>query len=428
MELEMPATRPASVRRRLRSTRLSVGAKALRALRRKAELLQSTLEHIGEGCSVFDRKGRLVAWNKRFLELLDLPDNIKTETTLREILTYQAMRGDFGSVDPVRAVTQRLGKFYHDLPRDIERPSGAGRILRIERRPMPDGGVISVYSDVTETRDSEQKMVEARKQAELANHAKGEFLANMSHELRTPLNAIIGFAEMICEEVLGPLSDRKYLEYIRDIHATGLHLLSIINDVLDMSKIEAGKLELASEPVIVQQVILTSIRMIIEEANARHVEVAAKLPTEEVIILGDERAIKQVALNLLSNAIKFSKKGGRIEVRATRETTGHLLLEFEDDGIGMTDEELDHAMQPFGQCKPVSTRAESSTGLGLPITKGLVEAHGGTLSVESSVGIGTRVRIQLPALAPLIVNAGGGLIPRLSGGVARLRQPLNAEE
>jgi signal transduction histidine kinase len=153
----------------------------------------------------------------------------------------QAARGDFGRDDPSAEVAKRLEWFYRDVPTTKERVTPRGRILQISRRAMPDGAIVSVYSDVTDLRASERKLIQARSRAEMANHAKSEFLANMSHELRTPLNAIIGFSEIIAHELFGPLSNEKYLDYMKDIHQSSLHLLSIINDVLDMSKIEAGK-------------------------------------------------------------------------------------------------------------------------------------------------------------------------------------------
>ncbi len=230
-------------------------------LQEQSALLQSTLENMGEGLSVFDRHGRLIAWNTRFLELLELPPPTAT-TTLHDILSYQTQRGDFGPVDPKSDIRERIEHFYRDLPTVRERVTAAGLTLQIRRRAMPDGAVVTLYSDITERKASEQKMAQAWKEAELANQSKSDFLANMSHELRTPLNAIIGFSEVICGEFLGPMRDKKYLGYIEDIHSSGLHLLAIINDVLDMSKIEAGKLELASEIVTVQRVIAESIRMV----------------------------------------------------------------------------------------------------------------------------------------------------------------------
>jgi signal transduction histidine kinase len=365
-------------------------------VKRQNTLLQSTLENIGEGLSVFDSQGRLIAWNFRFCELLDLPADIAVGATLHDILMHQAVRGDFGGDDPEREVAKRLDLFYRDVPTTKERVLLPARTLQIRRRAMPNGAVISIYSDVTEIKASERRLIEARSQAEAANRAKGDFLANMSHELRTPLNAIIGFSEVISNELFGPIANEKYLEYIRDIHTSSLHLLSIINDVLDMSKIEAGKVELAKEVVQIQNVISEVMRMVHERARSRDIELTAQLSDENVEIWADERSMKQIFLNLLSNAIKFSKEGGQIYVRIIADQPDIAVLEIEDDGIGMSAEEQERALQPFGQAKPVTTRNYGGTGLGLPITKGLVEAHGGTLTIDSRAGYGTLVRIVLP--------------------------------
>jgi len=369
-------------------------------LKRQRELLQNTLEHIGEGLSVFDRQGRLIVWNSRFIELLDLPPDLKHGTTLQSILMRQALRGDFGDADPTETANARLELFYRDLPTELERRTLTGRILRIRRRAMPDGCIVTVYSDITESKESEHEMEQARAQAEYANRAKSEFLANMSHELRTPLNAIIGFSEVIRDEILGPLRDRTYHEYVRDINTSGQHLLSIINDVLDMSKIEAGKLELASDQVVAQAIVADAARMVGEEARQRNIQVAIKAPAEDVVLSADERAIKQIVLNLLSNAVKFSKENGAVEVRVALDQAGGLLLEFEDNGIGMTEDDLDRVMQPFAQANGGIARSHGGTGLGLPITKGLVEAHGGTLSISSSPGVGTLASVRMPIVSP----------------------------
>jgi signal transduction histidine kinase len=365
-------------------------------LKRRNLLLQSTLENIGEGLSVFDSRGRLIAWNLRFCELLDLPAELAASATLHDILTHQATRGDFGGDDPEKEVAERLDLFYRDVPTTKERVMPLGRTLQIRRRAMPNGAVISIYSDVTENKASEGRLIEARSQAEAANRAKGDFLANMSHELRTPLNAIIGFSEVISNELFGPIANEKYLEYIKDIHSSSLHLLSIINDVLDMSKIEAGKVELAKEVVQIQNVISEVMRMVHERARSRDIELTAQLSDESVEIWADERSMKQIFLNLLSNAIKFSKEGGQIYVRVVADQPDIAVLEIEDQGIGMSEEEQERALQPFGQAKPVTTRNYGGTGLGLPITKGLVEAHGGTLTIDSRAEHGTLVRIVLP--------------------------------
>src|SRR5436309_1800418 len=260
----------------------------------EARLLQSTLENIGEGLSVFDSRGRLIAWNARFCELLELPPDLPVGAPLRDILMLQAARGDFGRDDPSAEVARRLESFYRDVPTTKERATPHGRILQISRRAMPDGAIVSVYSDVTELRASERKLIQARSQAEMANHAKSEFLANMSHELRTPLNAIIGFSEIIANELFGPMGNERYLDYMKDIHKSSLHLLSIINDVLDMSKIEAGKLELSKEPLNIQNVVGEVIHMMRDRAESRGIELVTRLLEEEVEIWADERAMKQI--------------------------------------------------------------------------------------------------------------------------------------
>ena len=365
-------------------------------LARQNSLLQSTLEHMGEGLSVFDSQGRLIAWNFRFCELLDISCAFAAGATLRDLLMLQAARGDFGEAEAEAEVTRRLDLFYRDVPTTKERVTSAGRILQIRRCAMPNGAILSVYSDVTEIRASERKLIEARSQAETANRAKGDFLANMSHELRTPLNAIIGFSEVISNELFGPIANEKYLEYIKDINASSLHLLSIINDVLDMSKIEAGKVELAKDVVQVNSVVGTVTRMVGERARSRGIELTALLPDEDMEIWADERSMKQVLLNLLANAINFSKPGGKVCVRVIPEKPEVAVIEIEDHGIGMNAEEQERALQPFGQAKPAMTRTSGGTGLGLPITKGLVEAHGGTLTIQSRSGFGTTVRIEMP--------------------------------
>ncbi len=380
-------------------------------LRRQSALLQNTFDSIDEGLSVFDAQGRLVARNSRFCELLGLAPDIPIGTPLREILMRQAVEGAFGDVEPTVETARRLEQFYRELPIVKERLTPTGRTLQIRRSGMPGGAVLSIYSDVTEIRAGERRLLQARSQAEAANHSKSEFLANMSHELRTPLNAIIGFTEVIAHELFGPVANEKYLEYVKDVHSSSLHLLSIINDVLDMSKIEAGKLELEKQPVALLEVLDDVIRIVHERAGCRGIELVSQAADDPVVVSADERAMKQVFLNLLSNAIKFSKDGAKIYVRVGTDHAGAAaVIEVEDHGIGMDEAEQERALQPFGQAKPAITGSYGGTGLGLPITKGLVEAHGGALSIRSRAGAGTVVRVVLP-MRPGQPSAGGPTDP-----------------
>lgn len=364
-------------------------------LERRTTLLQSTLEHMEEGVSVFDQNGRLVAWNSRFLELLNLPRDTSEGSALADILRLQAVRGDFGPSDPAETVRKWLKHFYENLPLTRERITSSGHILRIRRRRMPDGSVMTLYADITEQKAEQGRIAEAWAEADRANRSKSAFLAHMSHELRTPLNAIIGFSELLSHGILGPITNERFLGYISDIHSSGMHLLEIVNDVLDMSKIEAGKLELSFDWVSLQQVIEEAIGMLGELAGRRKLDLVMTRSPDEIVVWADERALKQITLNLLSNAIKFSNDGGRIETRAAVDEKGDVTFEVRDYGIGMTADELERALQPFGQAQPITSRTYGGTGLGLPIVKGLIQAHGGRLVIESNVGCGTLVRVHL---------------------------------
>jgi signal transduction histidine kinase len=365
-------------------------------LEEQTRLLQSTLEHMGEGLSVFDRDGQLVAWNARFLELIELPASVGIGTSIEEVLTIQATRGDFGEIDVETEVADRLERFVREPAVTMERQMRNGRWLLVRRRRMPEGGVVTLYSDITDSKAFEERLVEARNQAELANRAKSEFLANMSHELRTPLNAIIGFSEIMRKEFFGPLGSARYKDYAADINNSGVHLLDLINDVLDMSKIEAGKLELHEETVSLQEACLAALSMVRERARSRGIKVLANLEGPELMVWADQRSTKQILLNILSNAVKFSREGGVVTADIALAGRGEPCVEIRDQGIGMTPEELARALEPFGQAQSTTTKRYEGTGLGLPITRRLVELHGGRLEFETQPGQGTLVRILLP--------------------------------
>ena len=230
-------------------------------------------------------------------------------------------------------------------------------------------------------------------EAALANRSKTEFLANMSHELRTPLNAIIGFSEMMRNELFGPLGGEKYRDYVNDIYGCGLHLLQIINDVLDMSKIEVGKLELREERVDLLAAVRTCVALVTQRAIIAGVTIITEIDEDLPPLLADEIRVKQILLNLLTNAVKFTPRYGGATVRASIGSEGGMLLVVEDTGIGMTEAEIVTALEPFRQVDSNLARKYEGTGLRLPLTKALAELHGGTLSITSSPGNGTCVTV-----------------------------------
>ncbi len=232
--------------------------------------------------------------------------------------------------------------------------------------------------------------------AAASSQAKSQFLATMSHELRTPLNAIIGFSQLLKTQSLGPLGHARYLEYIGDIHDSGTHLLSLINDVLDFSKADAGRLELQEEPLDVAEVLSDSLRLVAPEAREARIDLVTEFPDGAPRLLADRRRLKQIALNLLSNALKFTPVGGSIRVSLSFGSDG-ARIDFADTGVGMTPEQIPIALEAFGQVDSRLSRRHEGAGLGLPLCRRFAEAHGGSLSVESAPNRGTTVTIRFPA-------------------------------
>lgn len=271
-----------------------------------------------------------------------------------------------------------------------------GRWLRLSRSDTADHGFVIICSDITALKERETVLQAAKEQAEAANRSKSQFLANMSHELRTPLNAIIGFSEIIRDALMGPVSAR-YQEYARDICSSGSHLLSVINDTLDLSKIEVGQLDIYEEVVDLEEVITACNRIVREKARAGQldliVDVQANLPS----LKADQRRLKQVFINLLSNAVKFTPPGGRIVVSATMLATDEIELSVADTGIGMKPEDVPLALAPFQQLDGELNRRYEGTGLGLPLVQRLVDLHDGSLVIDTAPGAGTTIRITLPS-------------------------------
>jgi signal transduction histidine kinase len=248
--------------------------------------------------------------------------------------------------------------------------------------------------NVSEEVHAKHALEDAKTQSELANRAKSEFLATMSHELRTPLNAIIGFAEVIKDRLFGPAMDR-YAEYAKDIFSSGQHLLSIINDILDMSKIEAGQMDLSEEEVAVTEVVESVVKLLSQKVDNAQISLTTET-SDLLFIRGDRRKLKQILMNLLSNATKFTPAGGKVSIVSFLNPNGDLRIEVRDTGIGMAPDQIPKALAPFGQVDSTLARKHEGTGLGLPLVKALVEIHGGHFSIVSKPGHGTNAIVVLP--------------------------------
>jgi PAS domain S-box-containing protein len=289
--------------------------------------------------------------------------------------------------------------FVRGMEAEVRGPGGKIRVysysvdvIRFEEEDL----LLGIGRDVTEARETATDLRKSMETALIANRAKSEFLANMSHELRTPLNAILGFSEIIGSQVFGASAMPRYVDYAKDIYASGRLLLQIIDDLLDISRLEHGKLEIRAEEVAASEIVSACLRVVEGRARDARVKLAVDLPGRPLTLHADATRLKQVLLNLLSNAVKFTPEGGHVTVGARPVGDGAVSFFVVDTGIGMSESEIAIAMQSFGQVANALTRDQQGTGLGLPLAKGLVELHGGTLTVESRPGLGTRVTATLP--------------------------------
>ncbi|TIX98319.1 MAG: HAMP domain-containing histidine kinase, partial [Mesorhizobium sp.] len=273
------------------------------------------------------------------------------------------------------------------------------KLVDSERRLMATIHDLSLARRAEEERSRElvelnRKYMKETERAEAANRAKSEFLANMSHELRTPLNAIIGFSELMEQALFGPLGSPRYEEYATDINGSGKYLLGVINDILDMSKIEAGQFSMDQEEIDLCPLMRETVRVISLQAAEKSITVETRIP-DSLTLFADRRAIKQIIINLLSNAVKFTGQGGRIAVRA-RNTSSALVLTIEDNGCGIPKEALSKLGRPFEQVQNQFSKSHAGSGLGLAISRSLAELQGGALKIRSTEGTGTIVSVRIP--------------------------------
>ena len=384
--------------------------------------LRDAIETIPEAFVVWDAQNRLVLCNSNFQELHNLPDeSIKAGASYESVVAA-------GRKPVVRSKVTSEGQ--SPGARTFEAQLDDGRWLHISERRTKDGGYVSVGTDITnikrhevklmeserrlmatvadlrhsqqklerqaeEVADLAEKYAEEKTRAEEANQAKSKFLANMSHELRTPLNAIIGFSEIMGSGMFGPLGSDKYREYCHDIHQSGQYLLDVINDVLDMSKIEAGRIRLDAEPVDLEPFLNDAMRVVSARANDKRLKLTARIG-RGISLTADHRLLKQIILNLLSNSVKFTPEGGRITIRARATAAGWVSVSIADTGIGIPEDALARLGRPFEQVESQLTKSHQGSGLGLAIAKSLTELHQGTMRIRSTPGRGTMVLLRLP--------------------------------
>jgi signal transduction histidine kinase len=358
--------------------------------------LEATLDNMEQGLLVLGADLRIRAWNDRCVALLDLPaDAMAVGRPVEHLMRVIGGRGEYGRGGLDTIVDALLDQLARCEPPVFERQRPDGTVVEQRRVRMRDGGILVTYTDVTERRRVEADLRRARDEAEIASRSKTEFLANMSHELRTPLNAVIGFSDILAGELFGQLGDRRYRDYACDIRDSGLHLLKLINDVLDVAKIEHGRIQIDDEIVDVSAVMQSCVRLVHERAASARVTVSISPQPPLPPLRADNRRLKQILINLLSNAIKFTQAGGSVTLEAKADEQGYRIS-VSDTGIGIAAEDMATVLQPFGQIDSSLARKYQGTGLGLPLSKAMAELHGGGLELTSTPGEGTTATIWLP--------------------------------
>ncbi|MEQ9641196.1 MAG: ATP-binding protein [Alphaproteobacteria bacterium] len=371
-------------------------AELLQAVRGARADLLDAIETISNGFALFDAEDRLVVSNPRYGEMLDIPSEKLVPGTPFEDLLYGEPAPPPGPA-PAEADWKAARIHRHrEAQGTFEQELSSGRWLRSSDFRTSRGGIVTVHVDITAIKRREQQLRAAMYEAESANRAKSDFLALVSHELRTPLNAVLGFAEILRDETFGKHADARYGEYANDIYDSGAHLLQVINDILDLSKIEAGRLQLNEEEVSLPEVADDLERVLGGMLGRGQLTLRQDLPAGLPHLWADGRAMKQILMNLLSNAIKFTPAGGVITLRGRRRGD-ELEVAVQDTGIGIPADQLDKVLEPFGQASDPLTREFQGSGLGLTLVRSLTELHGGSLRLDSEEGVGTTVWLTFPS-------------------------------
>ena len=381
-----------------------------RELERKARLLEITLDSIDQGICVYDKDLRMALWNERYIELTGQPrDGVVEGRPAIDMIRALADKGVFGDADLERIAREREEYYFRrGAATHEERSYADGRVIDIRRNPTGDGGYVSSFTDISDLKKVEGELTKAKDQAEVASRAKTEFLAQMSHELRTPLNAIIGFSEVIATDAERKLDDAKVREFAGHVQAAGRHLLSLINDVLDVSAIEAGRIILEEDLHTVETLVGDAVEMVGANLTGRDLVVETALGDGDVALRCDGRRISQAFLNVLGNAVKFTPKGGHIRIASRTTEDGGLDVVVSDTGVGIPSDDLQRVVRPFEQAGRVNVRGHDGVGLGLSIVDAIMGLHDGRLILTSEPGDGTVVTLHFPAdrvMAPGSMNA-----------------------
>jgi len=363
------------------------------------EILLDALDNISEAFVIYDKDGFLVTCNDKFRLLYGYTEQEVAPgthfTTLGEIDINRGnvvVGDEYGSDEEY---LQRKQDYRKSLKGSFVVKLNDGRWIKTTDRPTSNGGFVSIQSDITEMKEREALLLQAKEHAELANRAKSDFMANMSHELRTPLNAIIGFSSLLASEVYGEHTDSRYKEYSSDIEGAGAHLLSLINELLDLAKIEAGTIQLNEQTTDLYQITQSCRTMLTARASQRNIWVTSSITPQNLRLMADPIRLKQILVNLASNAVKFSNPGGKVSIDWSLEGQ-NIILTVKDDGVGMESEFIPHLFQPFKRSQIAQNLKCEGTGLGLTLVKRFSDAHGAEVEVQSSPNEGTSVRVEFP--------------------------------